>query len=143
VVDRRLVMPDTVLHAASRVGDVWEAAYKDSLVVPPWEQTSYLLESIGARFTAAALGLQDARTVRRWREDKVAPREHDVAGRLAILYRLVRSIADVYTPAVATAFLRSANPQLDDASPLMMLRDANPDEVQRALLAAARAFLEG
>lgn len=136
-------MPGTVLHPASHVDDAWEAAYKDSLVLPAWEQTSYLLDTIGARFTTAAVGLQDARTVRRWRDEQTDPREHDVAGRLAILYRLTRSIAAVYTPAVATAFLRSANPQLDDVSPLMLLRDGDPDEVQRPLLAAARAFLEG
>lgn len=136
-------MTDAVLHPTSRVDDAWEAAYKDSLVLPAWEQTRYLLDAIGARFTTAALGLQDARTVRRWRDDRVAPREHDVAGRLVILYRVTRSIADVYTPAVATAFLRSANPQLEDTSPLMLLRDGDPDDVQKAVLAAARAFLEG
>ena len=66
-----------------------------------------------------------------------------VAGRLAILYRLTRVVADVYSPAVATAFLRSSNPQLDDNSPLMILRQGDPDDVQKALLAATRAFLEG
>lgn len=136
-------MTDAVLHPTSRVDDAWEAAYKDSLVLPAWEQTRYLLDAIGARFTTAALGLQDARTVRRWRDDRLAPREHDVAGRLVILYRVTRSISDVYTPAVATAFLRSANPQLEDTSPLMLLRDGDPDDVQKAVLAAARAFLEG
>lgn len=133
----------TVLHPASRVDDAWEAAYKDSLVLPAWEKAAYLLDSIGARFTTAAVGLQDARTVRRWRDEQTEPREHDVAARLAILYRITRSIADVYTPAVAAAFLRSANPQLDDTSPLMLLRDSDPDRVQKPLLATARAFLEG
>jgi hypothetical protein len=87
--------------------------------------------------------LQDARTVRKWRDDKVSPREHDAATKLTILYRLTRSIAQVYSPAVAMAFLRSANPQLDDSSPLLLLRDGDPDLVQKPLLAAARAFLEG
>jgi hypothetical protein len=136
-------MSNTVLHSASRVDDAWEAAYKDSLLLPAWEQARYLLDTIGARFTTAAVGLQDARTVRRWRDEQIEPREHDVAGRLVIAYRLSRSIADVYSPAVATAFLRSANPQLDDTSPLILLRDSNPDDVQKPLLAAARAFLEG
>lgn len=136
-------MAEAVLHPASRVDDAWEAAYKDALVVPAWEQAAYLLDTIGARFTTAGVGLSDARTVRRWREDRSTPREHDVAARLTILYRLTRSIAGVYTPAVAMAFLRSANPQLDDSSPLVLLRDGDPDVVQKPLLAAARAFLEG
>jgi hypothetical protein len=36
------------------------------------------------------------------------------------------------------AFLRSANPQLDDTSPLLVWRDGDPDSVQKPLLAAAR-----
>ena len=136
-------MTPAMVHPTSRVDDAWEAAYKDALVLPSWEQAGYLLDTIGPRFTTAAVGLQDARTVRRWREATMAPREHDVAARLAILYRLTRVIADVYSPDVATAFLRSSNPQLDDDSPLMVLREGDPDEAQKPLLAAVRAFLEG
>jgi hypothetical protein len=133
----------TAAHPASRVDDAWEAAYKEALTLPAWKQAAWLLETIGARFTTAAVGLADARTVRRWRDDQLEPREHDVTARLAILFRLMRAVTDVYSPAVAAAFLRSANPQLDDASPLLTLRDGDPDVVQRPLLAAARAFLEG
>jgi hypothetical protein len=136
-------MTPAVVHPTSRVDDAWEAAYKDALVLPSWEQAGYLLDTIGPRFTTAAVGLQDARTVRRWREATMAPREHDVAARLAILYRLTRVIADVYSPDVAMAFLRSSNPQLDDDSPLMVLREGDPEETQKPLLAAVRAFLEG
>lgn len=136
-------MTPAMVHPTSRVDDAWEAAYKDALVLPSWEQAGYLLDTIGPRFTTAAVGLQDARTVRRWREATMAPREHDVAGRLAILYRLTRVIADVYSPDVAMAFLRSSNPQLDDDSPLMVLREGDPEETQKPLLAAVRAFLEG
>jgi hypothetical protein len=62
---------------------------------------------------------------------------------MSILYRITRSIADVYTPAVAMAFLRSANPQLDDTSPPALLRDGDSELVQKPLLATTRAFLEG
>jgi hypothetical protein len=57
----------------------------------------------------------------------MAPRAHDVAGRLAIVYRLTRVVADVFGPSVATGFLRSANPQLNGNSPLLVLRDGDPD----------------
>jgi hypothetical protein len=130
------------VHPATRVDDAWEAAYKDALVNPLPEQIAYLLGTVGPRFTTVGVGLNDARTVRRWRDEHTEPREHDVAARVSILYRLTRSIADIYSPAVAMAFLRSANPQLDDTSPLAMLRDGDPDVVQKPLLAAARAFLE-
>lgn len=136
-------MAKTVVHPATAVDDAWEAAYKDALVTLLPDQVAYLLSTIGPRFTTVGVGLNDARTVRRWRDERVEPREHDVAVRVSILYRLTRAIAEVYTPAVAMAFLRSANPQLDDTAPLALLREGDPDLVQKPLLAAARAFLEG
>lgn len=130
-----------------RVGgaaEAWEAAFKDTVTTSPHEQAGWLLEALGPRMTTAALGLADARTVRRWRDERTDPREHDVAGRLALLFRVTRAIAGVYEQgAVAAAFLRSANPQLDDEAPLILLADNDPDVVQRDLLAAVRAFLEG
>jgi hypothetical protein len=65
--------------------------------------------------------LKDARTVRNWVERQAEPREHDVVSRLAVLFRVVRAVESVYTPAVAAAFLRSSNPQLDDEAPLVVL----------------------
>jgi hypothetical protein len=50
--------------SGSAVADAWEAADKASVVTPPWEQALHLLASIGVRYTTAALGLKDARTVR-------------------------------------------------------------------------------
>lgn len=124
--------------------DAWERAYKESVTAQPWEQVGYLLDHIGPRFTAASLGVADARTLRRWRDDHAVPRDHDEQTRLALLFRIVHAIVDVYGQAsVAAGFLRSANPQLDDEAPLVVLADGDPMEVQKALLAALRAFLEG
>jgi hypothetical protein len=56
----------------------------------------------------------------------------------------VYAITLVYGRAsVAAAFLRSANPQLDDEAPLVLLANEPVDTVQRPLVAATRAFLEG
>lgn len=43
----------------------------------------------------------------------------------------------------ASAFLRSANPQLDDQAPLVVLADGDPAEAGPRVVAAARALLEG
>jgi uncharacterized protein (DUF2384 family) len=124
--------------------DAWERAYKESVTAQPWEQVAYVLEQIGPRFTAASLGVSDARTLRRWRDEQTAPRDHDEQARLALLFRIVHAIVGVYGQAsVAAGFLRSANPQLDDEAPLIVLADGDPIEVQKPLLAALRAFLEG
>jgi hypothetical protein len=124
--------------------DSWEQAYKAALTTPLWEQARQLLELVGPRFTAAAVGVRDARTVRRWRDTQTEPRDHAEQQRLRLLYRIVLAISGVYgTGSVAAGFLRSANPQLDDEAPLVLLASGDPDVVQYPVLAATRAFLEG
>jgi uncharacterized protein (DUF2384 family) len=124
--------------------DAWERAYKEALTVQAWEQAKWLLDTIGPRFTAAGVGVSDARTVRRWRDDHTEPRDHTEHARLQLLFRIAYAITLVYgTGSVTTSFLRSANPQLDDQAPLVLLATSDPDETQRSLLAATRAFLEG
>jgi uncharacterized protein (DUF2384 family) len=124
--------------------EAWERAYKEAATTPAWHHASWLLDTIGPRFTAASIGVRDARTVRRWRDEQIEPRDHDEQARLQLLFRIVYAITLVYGRAsVATGFLRSANPQLDDEAPLMLLASEPIEAVQRRLLAAARAFLEG
>lgn len=136
-------MTSAAVHPSSAVADAWEVAYKESVVTPAWEQARHLIGSVGVRYTTAGLGLKDARTVRNWVERQGEPREHDVVGRLAVLFRVVRAIESIYSQTVAAAFLRSSNPQLDDEAPLVVLATQPVDEAEQAVLAAARAFLEG
>ena len=124
--------------------EAWERAYKEALTTPAWHHAGWLLDAIGPRFTAASIGVRDARTVRRWRDEQLEPRDHDEQARLQLLFRIVYAITLVYGRAsVATGFLRSANPQLDDQAPLVLLAGESIETVQRRLLAATRAFLEG
>jgi hypothetical protein len=123
--------------------EAWKRAYKASVTTTAAEQARWLLEHLGPRFAAAGVGVTDARTIRRWRDEGVEPRDHAEAGRLRLLYRIGQAISLVYGERVAASFLRSANPQLDDEAPLMVLADGDPDEVQKTVLAALRAFLEG
>lgn len=120
-----------------------DQAYKESLTASPASAVEFLLGVLGARVTAAALGLADARPLYRWRTGEVLPKERVIEDRLRILHRVTRMVAEAYGPRVASAFLRSSNPQLDDEAPLVMLADGDPQEVQARLVAAARAFLEG
>ena len=124
--------------------EAWERAYKEALTTPAWQHAEWLLDEIGPRFTAASIGVRDARTIRRWRDERMEPRDHEEQARLQLLFRIVYAIVLTYGRAgVATGFLRSANPQLDDQAPLVLLAREPVDEVQRRLLAATRAFLEG
>jgi hypothetical protein len=124
---------------------IWEAAHKASVTTPEPEKAAYLLETIGPRIAAAALGMSDARPVKAWARgsDTGGPREAMVTKRLEVLYRITRAISDAYTPGVASRFLRSANPQLDDNAPLLALAEAKSDKDLREVLVATRALLEG
>lgn len=120
-----------------------ERAYKESLTTDLPTAVTFLLDSVGARVTAAALGLADARPLYRWRGGTSHPKEHVVEDRLRILFRVVLEVSEAYGSRVASAFLRSANPQLDDQAPLVVLADGDPAEAGPRVVAAARALLEG
>lgn len=122
----------------------WEEAHKATVKEPAQLKAAFLLKTVGPRITAAALGLADARQLKRWAADETAePREHSVGLRLDALFWIVRAIVPVYSPAVAARFLRSANPQLHDEAPLVVLRAAEDEEAVNRVLVATRAFLEG
>lgn len=120
-----------------------ERAFKASLTAEPQEMSSFLLDTIGARITAAAIGLSDARPLYQWRAGETTPRAHDTDQRLRVLFRIVHEIAEAYTGRVAASFLRGSNPQLDDEAPLVLLAEGALDKVVPRVIAAARAFLEG
>jgi hypothetical protein len=119
-----------------------QLAYKESTRLSPAEQATFLLETVGARVTAAALNLADARPLYRWR-DGTEPKKQVAADRLRLLFRIGFEVEKAYGPRVLSAFLRSTNPQLGDRSPLVVLADNDPAEVEVELLDATRAFLEG
>jgi hypothetical protein len=123
--------------------EAWERAHKDVVKDAAAEKATYLLESIGPRITSAALGLADARQVKRWAAENLEPREHAVVLRLDAVYWVVRALAPVYSASVAARFMRSANPQLGDEAPLVVLARADDERAISPVLAAARAFLEG
>lgn len=118
-----------------------ERAYKASLTADVAAITAELLEVVGARDTAAGLGLADARPLYQWRKGQAQPKSAQLEQRLRGLYRVVAMVTEAYGSNVARAFLRSPNPQLDDRSVLRVL--AEDDEGPVEILGAARALLEG
>lgn len=106
------------------------------------EQAAYLLGTIGPRYATVGLGMSDARQLKRWAAGDGAPREHAVAERLQLLTQVVHAIATIYTADVAAAFLRGANPDLDDRAPIQVIAAATTPDDTRQVLRAVRAFLE-
>ena len=121
--------------------DLMQFAYKEAMSQTPAEQAGWLLDNVGPRIATAGLGLADARQLKRWRAGEVEPRSHELALRLHLLFRVAWAVTNAYGAKTAALFLRSANPQLADQAPLMLLREQDPDTIQGRLLAATEAFL--
>ena len=126
---------------SSEAAHVVELAAKQAVTADAQEQATFLLKTVGARTTTAAVGLRDARAVRGWTRG-VAVKQDDVARRLQELYQAVWAIVEAFSPAVATAFLRGTNPHLGDRAPLVVLAEDPPEKAGPALLAAVRHLID-
>lgn len=130
------------MTSTTDTADVLERAAKQAVVTGTANQARFLLDTVGARVTTAAVGLKDARTVRGWADGR-GVKQPLVEDRLHHLFLLVWALSEVYSPAVATSFLRGANPMLGDRSPLVVLATGEPEQDGPALVAAARSIIEG
>lgn len=125
---------------AARLHDTLTAerlAYKEALEVPVAKIAGYVLETVGQKISAVALGLSDARAVRDWQEGKPIREENEF--RLRVLYRVAKTIVSIYDEATARAWLRSSSPYLGDAAPAMVIAAGEDARVVEAM----RSFLEG
>lgn len=118
-----------------------DAAWKESVRLEPAEQAAYVHRVLGGRLAAAALGLKDTRTLQSWAGGGPIKND-DHKHRLQLLYRVTAAIEKVYTPAVAAAFLRGSNPNLNDRAPMLLIAGDTTPETEVRVVAAAEALLE-
>jgi len=85
----------------------------------------YLLQTLGPRITAVGCGVTHTKPLGQWRRGEAVP-DALTRQRVDVLVNVTRLICDTYTGAVAAAFWRGANPELDDQSALLLVADA-PD----------------
>lgn len=118
------------------------AAYRESVQHDVAHMSRWLLEHVGQRITAVALGLSDASVVRQYAVGRTRPRDAREA-RLRLLYRIARTVAEAYDEETARAFLVGSNPQLGDRSPAVVIADEEPETSGGEVVGAARALVEG
>ncbi len=116
-------------------------AYTTALHARQGDMVKYLIDKIGQRRTAAALGLQDARPLRGW-ADGGAIKGYEVSKKLRVLYRITYAIENAFDADVAAAFLESTSPYLEDRSPIAVLATESIVDAESQLVAAQKAFLE-
>lgn len=130
-------------HVLDNIAEAVDRARKDGIVKTPSEQAARLLETIGPRVATVGLRMADARPLKTWATGQKEPREEAAVDRLRLLYTVSEAIVAVYgKPSVAVGFLRAANPQLDDESPLRVIA-AGGVSSEVMVMTALRAFLEG
>jgi len=111
-------------------------AYKESVVLSVPKAAGYVLDVVGQRICAVALGLRDVRPVRAWQEGGEIREENEA--RLRLLYRVAKTVASIYDDATARAFLRSSSPYLSDSAPVFAIAEGRDEDV----IAAMRTFLD-
>ena len=99
-------------------------------------------EILGARLCAYLGSVKETRAVHQWADGLRKP-SADVERRMRTALQAAAPIAAADSAAVAQAWFQGLNPQLDDRSPLRLLRDGDLDEVGPEVISAARAFLAG
>lgn len=118
-----------------------DAAQQRSVRTEASEQARYVQTTLGSRLAAACLGLKDTRTLASWAGGgpiKAVDGEH----RLQVLYRATVAIEAAFSPAVAAAFLRGANPVLGERAPMLVIADQAPAQAEAPVMLAVRALLE-
>jgi hypothetical protein len=96
---------------------------------------------IGKKLTAYIGGVKDTRHVERWIAGAEPYRDADRKIRLA--YQIAKTLSEHDSPRVAQAWLAGLNPELQDRTPIRLLREEDPEKVGPEILNAMRAFLAG
>lgn len=123
-------------------------AHRQAITMSFRDQVEYLLTTVGPRITASGAGLNDARQLAAWRKG-AEPRSAIKEDRVQIMIEATIEIRggfqnDAGSAAIAAAFLRSSQPSLCDAAPVMLIRAATDEtviSVAEDIRGAVRGFL--
>ena len=111
-------------------------AHSQAMSLPIAEVVAQLVDLLGATNVAVIGGVLETRAVRQWMSGREPQRSHV----LRFALQIGTMIAASTDQELARAWFHGSNPYLDDAIPLLLLRDMPLAEVQGKLMSAARAF---
>ncbi len=100
------------------------------------EVVSQLVDALGATMVAALGGVSETRAVKQWMTDREPQRQNT----LRFALQLACIIGEKSDRDTARAWFQGVNPHLNDAVPLLLLRERPLLDVQGPLMSAARAF---
>jgi len=111
-------------------------AHVQAMSLPIDEVVKQLVDLLGATNVAVIGGVSETRAVEQWMSGRKPQRSHV----LRCALQIGRMIAAAAEGELARAWIHGSNTSLDDAIPLLLLRDLPLPEIQGKLMAAARAF---
>lgn len=120
---------DTVLDG----GDAFNSAM--SLSTP--DVVERLVDLLGATTVAEIGGVKETRAVAQWATGEREPQRPHV---LRFALQLALMISTLSTRDLARAWFHGSNPELEDATPLALLRDTALESTQVPLMIAVRSF---
>lgn len=100
--------------------------------------TSFLEEVLGRKLVAALAGVADPKAVGRWAAGERSPRAA-AEERLRVAYQVFRLLLTEESKHTIRAWFIGLNPQLNDESPVMVIRAGHFQEV----MVAAKAYVSG
>lgn len=116
-------------------------AHIDSTRLPFNELVLELTKIIGRKLTAYIAGVDDTRSVDRWTKGQGSYGE--VERKLRFTYQVVVPLADHNPASVVQSWLTGINPELEERTPIRLLREQDQEVVGPDLLRAVRSFLAG
>jgi len=116
-------------------------AYRESLRMPIPQLVEQLADILGRKLIAYFCNVKDVRAVDRWIAGGTI--YGNAADKLRLAFQIARTLRNYDSATVVQAWMTGINPELDDQSPLRLLRDGQPEEIAPELLRAARTFIAG
>jgi len=112
------------------------AAHSHAMEIPISQVVDELVSLLGATTVALIGGVKETRAVAQWLGERLPQRPHV----LRFALQLATMIASERDTEMARAWFHGGNPHLGDQPPVLLLRNRPLDEIQAALISAARAF---
>src|SRR4051794_30145848 len=118
------------------------AAHRRSVQASFAEIVAELAQILGKKLTAYIGGVKDTRVIERWSQGGIEPyREAD--RRIRFAYQIAKTLSKHDSPRVVQAWFMGLNPELQDRTPVRLLKEEDLEKVGPELLNAMRAFLAG
>ncbi len=114
-------------------------AHEDSVRLAFPDLVSQLREMLGVRLVAYIGGVKAARSVSSWAEGTSTPGEVDQE-RLRHAFHAASLLRDRYDTTTVQSWFKGMNPALDDDAPAHVLREADPMDGARGVIAVAKSF---